>query len=228
MAASDAGEDECAVSPKDVHRGERDLRAAGRLEREVHAVARDLRKRSRACRRVCGADPCDQIATLGLVPTVDDRDVEAAQTEHECSQDPDGACAEDHGASRLPDGHPPLRRRQMAPTFLADRERFEQHGRSRELGLDDEEVLRPLGVALGTVAMEADDPALLICTPEAHIGLAPGAVRTTVGPPHARNHERARHQGARSALDATERFVPDHEELGTLRRRAVFTGQFFR
>src|SRR5207237_250981 len=78
------------------------------------------------------------------------------------------------------------------------------------------------GVALGTVAMEADDPALLICTPEAHIGLAPGAVRTTVGPPHARNHERARHQGARSALDATERFVPDHEELGTLRRRAVF------
>src|SRR5439155_1750920 len=36
-----------------------------------------------------------------------------------------------------------------------------------------------------------------------------------------RNHERARHQGARSALDATERFVPDHEGLGTLRRRAV-------
>src|SRR5439155_10524912 len=122
----------------------------------------------------------------------------------------------------LPEGHPPLRGDRVAPTLLADRERLEEDGDSGDLLGDGEEVLGPLGIALGAVAMEPADPALGVPPPEAHGLLAPRAVRAAVGTSHARDDRRPSRERADPSRDAPEGFVAEHEDLRAGRRLAVF------
>src|SRR5439155_249372 len=87
---------------------------------------------------------------------------------------------------------------------------------------DGEEVLGPLGIALGAVAREPADPALGVPPPEAHVLLVPRAVRAAIGTSHTRDDGRPFRQGADASRDAPEGFVAEHEHLRAGRRLAVF------